>query len=102
MPPTEEVSDAFADVVINGLVCPAAGSVGEVGRPTAQQTVQLVAHVCPGLHVAWHQNIIGVAPANQPVHFLDRVGRTATGPVTIGSIIEIGLKNRFQQSLAAV
>ena len=28
-------------------------------------------------------NDIGVAPADQPVHFLDRVGRTATGPVAI-------------------
>ena len=58
MPPTEEMSDAFADVVINGPVCPVACSITEIGRPTAQQTVQLVAHICPWLHVAWHQNII--------------------------------------------
>jgi hypothetical protein len=42
---------------------------------------------------------IGVAPANQPVHFLDGVGRTATGPVTIGTILEIRLEDRFQYEL---
>ena len=58
MPPTEEMSDAFADVVINGPVCPVARAITEIGRPTAQQTVQLVADICPWLHVAWHQNVI--------------------------------------------
>jgi hypothetical protein len=36
MPPTEEVSNASADVVINRFVCPAACSVAEIGRPAAQ------------------------------------------------------------------
>ena len=44
-------------------------------------------------------NDVGVAPADQPVHFLDRVGRTATGPVAIGSIVEIRLEDRFQHEL---
>src|SRR5271169_143421 len=44
-------------------------------------------------------NDIGVAPADQPVHFPDRVGRTATGPVAIGSIVEIRLEDRFQHEL---
>jgi hypothetical protein len=33
------------------------------------------------------------------VHLLDRVGRTATGPVAVGSIVEIGLEDRFQYEL---
>src|SRR5438309_2006305 len=36
MPPSEEMSDASADVVINRFVCPAACSIAEIGRPTAQ------------------------------------------------------------------
>ena len=42
---------------------------------------------------------IGVAPANQPVHFPDCIGRTAAGPVTIGTILEIRLEDRFQYEL---
>jgi hypothetical protein len=44
-------------------------------------------------------NDIGVAPADQPVHFLDCIGRTATGPVPIGTILEIRLEDRFQHEL---
>jgi hypothetical protein len=44
-------------------------------------------------------NDIGVAPANQPVYLLDRVGRTATGPVAIGSIVKVRLEDRFQHEL---
>ena len=47
MPLTEEMSDAVTDVVINGLYSPSACSITEIGRPTAQQTVQLVAHIVP-------------------------------------------------------
>jgi hypothetical protein len=57
MPPTEEVSDALADVVINCPVCPASCTIAEVGRPTAQQAVQSVARLRPWLHVAWHQHV---------------------------------------------
>ena len=46
-------------------------------------------------------NDIGVTPAKQPVHFLDRAGRTATGPVAIGSIVEIRLEDRFQHELGS-
>jgi hypothetical protein len=45
MPPTEEMSDASTDVVINRPVCPVARSIAEVGRPAAQQTVQLLADI---------------------------------------------------------
>ena len=57
MPPTEEISHPLADVVINGPVGPASCSITEVGRPTAQQAVQSVAHLRPWLHVAWHEHV---------------------------------------------
>ena len=58
MPPTEEMSDASADVMVNRFICPVTCSIGEIGRPTAQQAVQLGAHIGPWLHVTWHQNIV--------------------------------------------
>src|ERR1700692_2948762 len=39
VPPSEEVSDAFAVIMVNRSVCPAACAMAEVGRPTAQKTV---------------------------------------------------------------
>ena len=58
MPPTEEMSDASADVMINCRICPASCSITEVGRPAAQQVVQPVAHFGPWPHIAWHQHFV--------------------------------------------
>ena len=43
---------------------------------------------------------IGVSPADEPVDFLDCVGRTATGSITIGTALEVRLKDWFQNQLA--
>ena len=42
---------------------------------------------------------VGVAPADQPVHFLDRVHRPARGPVAIGIVLEVRLEDRLQHEL---
>jgi hypothetical protein len=42
---------------------------------------------------------VGVAPAHEPVHFLDRVGRTTCGPIAISTVLEVRLKDRFQHEL---
>src|SRR6202049_2146893 len=42
-----------------------------------------------------------MAPADQPVHFLDRVHRSANGAVAVGIVLEVRLEDRFT-SLAAV
>ena len=42
---------------------------------------------------------VGVAPAHEPVHFLDRVGRTTCGPIAIGTVLEVRLEDRFQNEL---
>src|SRR5205823_5880192 len=66
MPPSEKVSDASADVMIDGLVCHASRSIAEICRPAAQQSVHLVAHFRPWLHVAGHQYLVDL-----PFHTLD-------------------------------
>ena len=42
---------------------------------------------------------VGVAPANQPVHFLDRVGRAPSRAVAIGVVLEVRLEDRLQHEL---
>jgi aldo/keto reductase family protein len=52
---TEEVPGPVIDVAIHGLVCRSEGSIGEVGRPTAQDAVQPCSYFIPAAFVAWHQ-----------------------------------------------
>ena len=42
---------------------------------------------------------IGVAPAEKPVHFLDRIACSASGTITIGTAIEVRLEDRFEHEL---
>src|SRR6266481_6347458 len=44
---------------------------------------------------------IGVAPADQPVHFLDRIHRPANGTVAIRTVIEVSLEDWFQHKLGS-
>ena len=41
-------------------------------------------------------NHIGVAPADQPVHFLDRIHRPTCGAIAVGIVLEVGLEDRLQ------
>src|ERR1700682_3894861 len=40
-----------------------------------------------------------MAPADQPVHFLDRVSRSPKGAVAVGVVLEVRLEDRFQHEL---
>src|SRR5580704_10437349 len=40
-----------------------------------------------------------MAPADQPVHFLDRVYRSANGAITVGIVLEVRLEDWFQHEL---
>jgi hypothetical protein len=40
-----------------------------------------------------------MAPADQPVHFLDRVYRSTNGAVAVGVVLEVRLEDRFQHEL---
>src|ERR1700692_4914840 len=40
-----------------------------------------------------------MAPADQPVHFLDRVHRSANGAVAVGIVLEVRLEDWFQHEL---
>src|ERR1700688_1699189 len=40
-----------------------------------------------------------MAPADQPVHFLDRVHRSASGAVAVGIVLKVRLEDRFQHKL---
>ena len=42
---------------------------------------------------------VGVASADEPVHFLDSIGRIPTGPITIGTAFQVCLKDWFQHQL---
>ena len=42
---------------------------------------------------------IGVAPAEKPVHFLDRVACSASGTIAIGTVLEVRLEDRFEHEL---
>ena len=42
---------------------------------------------------------VGVAPADQPVHFLDGIGPAAAGSIAISRVLEIRLEDRFQHQL---
>src|SRR5271166_5613619 len=44
-------------------------------------------------------NHVGVAPANQPVRFLDRIDRAATRAIAIGVVLEVRLEDRLQHDL---
>src|SRR6202140_318244 len=44
---------------------------------------------------------VGVAPADQPVHFLDRIYRPANGTVAIRTVLEVSLEDRFQHKLGS-
>ena len=44
-------------------------------------------------------NHVGVAPAYQPVHFLDGIGPAAAGPIAISAVLEVRLEDRFQHQL---
>src|SRR3712207_1082198 len=52
---TEEVPRSVIDMLIDGLVCRREGTVGEVGRPTAQSAVQSCSHFVPAALIAGHQ-----------------------------------------------
>src|ERR1700736_2867119 len=51
------------------------------------------------LEVSVHH--IGVAPADQPVHFLDRIHRPANGTVAIRTVLEVSLEDWFQHKLGS-
>ena len=42
---------------------------------------------------------VGVAPADQPVRFLDRIARAAARAIAISGILEVRLEDRFQDEL---
>ena len=42
---------------------------------------------------------VGIAPADQPVRFLDRIDRAATRAIAVGIVLEIRLENGFQHEL---
>ncbi len=42
---------------------------------------------------------IGVAPAEKPVHFLNRIACSASGAIAIGTVLEVRLENRFEHEL---
>src|SRR5271165_7213553 len=42
---------------------------------------------------------VGVAPADQPVRFLDRIDRAATRAIAIGVVLEVRLEDRLQHDL---
>src|SRR5260370_32909445 len=42
-----------------------------------------------------------MAPADQPVHFLDRVYRSTNGAVAVGVVLEVRLEDRFQHELGS-
>src|SRR3954447_9260596 len=78
MPPTEEVSDAPADVVIDGLVCLGPRAVAEVFGPATQQSVEPVTHLCPGPQVARHQYAVDLL-----LHTLDTFRGWARAQVSL-------------------
>src|SRR3954470_21723511 len=78
MPPTEEVSDAPADVVIDGLVCLGPRAVAEVFGPATQQSVEPVTHLCPGPQVARHQYVVDLL-----LHTLDTFRGWARAQVSL-------------------
>src|ERR1700737_1860915 len=43
-----------------------------------------------------------MAPADQPVHFLDRVYRSTNGAVAVGVVLEVRLEDRFQPGFGGV
>ena len=57
VPPREEDTDAFSDVMIDSLVGLLQRSVGEVTRPATQYCVEPVAHIVPGAGIYSHQNV---------------------------------------------
>src|SRR3974390_334927 len=42
---------------------------------------------------------IGVAPANEPVRFLDRTDRAAARSIAIGAVLEVRLEDRLEHDL---
>jgi hypothetical protein len=38
---------------------------------------------------------IGIAPADGPMHFLDRIHRPANGTAAIGAVLEVDLEDWF-------
>src|SRR5215510_13879664 len=44
-------------------------------------------------------NHVSIAPAQMPVHFLDRVHRPASGPIAVGIVLEVSLEDRFEHDL---
>src|SRR5512137_2356376 len=42
---------------------------------------------------------VGVAPANQPVRFLDRIDRAAARAIAIGAVLEVRLEDRLEHDL---
>jgi hypothetical protein len=44
-------------------------------------------------------NHVGVAPANQPVRFLDRIDRAAARAIAIGIVLEVRLEDRLKHDL---
>ena len=44
-------------------------------------------------------NHVSVAPADQPVHFLDGIDPAAAGPITVSCVLKVRLEDRFQHKL---
>ena len=57
VPSREEVAHALIDVVVDTPECRPMRPIGEVARPTKQETVQCIAHVQPGIVIAGRQQI---------------------------------------------
>ena len=72
--PDQEPLDAVIDVLVNGLIGPLARTVVEVGAPTSQQAVQLIAYFRPRCLIPWNQDLTNLV--FDPLHALLR----RTGP----------------------
>src|SRR5450631_4500631 len=44
-------------------------------------------------------NDVGIAPAHQPVRFLDGIDRATTRSIAIGAVLEVRLEDRLQHDL---
>src|SRR6188768_3664983 len=66
--PAQEAVHAMPDVMLEVPIGPRARPIGEVRRPTAYETVQLVAYRLPWRHVAWPQKPAhrSLAPLHAP------------------------------------
>lgn len=50
-------------------------------------------------HALCRESIAALAPANEPMHFLDCIDRAATRPISISAVLKIRLEDRLQYDL---